>query len=72
MTSFQRFDKRFKFFGLRFLAGTIAWILLGSAPTLAQSTFASIVGTVRDTSGAVVAKCVVGVENTGTRPIARL
>ncbi|HTA68531.1 MAG TPA: TonB-dependent receptor [Bryobacteraceae bacterium] len=66
MTSLQRFDKRFRLFGLRFLAGPIACILLGSNPSMAQSTFASVVGTVRDTSGAVIAKCVVALENTGT------
>ena len=41
-------------------------ILLASKASVAQSTFASVVGTVRDVSGAVVAKCVVDVANTGT------
>ena len=66
MTSLQLFDKLFRLFRSRLLGGTIACLLLGSNPTMAQSTFASLVGTVRDTSGAVVAKCVVAVENTGT------
>jgi len=66
MTSKQLSDKPFRLFGLRLLAGTIACILLASNLTMAQSTFASLVGTVRDASGAIVAKCVVAVENTGT------
>jgi hypothetical protein len=66
MTSNRLSDKPFRLFGLRLLAGTIACILLASNPTMAQSTFASLVGTVRDASGAVVAKCAVAVENTGT------
>jgi hypothetical protein len=66
MTSIQLFDKIFRLFGFRLFAGTIACLLLASNPTMAQSTFASLVGTARDASGAVVARCVVAVENTGT------
>src|SRR5205814_914412 len=57
MTSNQLSDKPSRLFGLRLLVGTIACILLASNSTMAQSTFASLVGTVRDASGAVVAKC---------------
>ena len=66
MVSLQAFDKPFRLFGLRLVAGTIASILLGSNPTMAQSTFASVVGTVYDASGAVVTKCAVVIQNTGT------
>jgi len=65
MNGLQQFDKRFRDFALRFLAG-MACLLLGSPAAVAQSTFASVVGTVRDASGAVVAKCVVAIDNTGT------
>ena len=44
----------------------MACLLFAANPTLAQSTFASVVGTVRDSSGAVVAKCLVAIDNTGT------
>jgi len=40
--------------------------LTSAAPAAAQSTFASVLGTVRDSTGAVIAKCVVDIENTGT------
>jgi Carboxypeptidase regulatory-like domain/TonB dependent receptor len=65
MTSIRRFgvNSRLKF---RLWAGMIVCILLASKPTEAQSTFASVVGTVRDASGAVVAKCIIDVANTGT------
>lgn len=66
MTSLQPFDKPFSLYGLRLLAGTMACLLLGANPTMAQSTFASVVGTVRDASGAVVQKSVVVIQNTGT------
>ncbi len=66
MTSHQLFDRRRRAFSLRFMGAIIACLLLGSNPTLAQSTFATVVGTVRDATGAVVAKCVVAIENTGT------
>ena len=66
MTGLQPFDKLFRLFGLRLLAGTIACVLFGANPTMAQSTFASVVGTVYDASGAVVTKCAVVIQNTGT------
>src|SRR5579864_3824631 len=66
MTSLWLFAKRFRLLALQFLGGAIACIWLASTPTMAQSTFASLVGTVRDASGAVVAKCAVAVENAGT------
>jgi hypothetical protein len=66
MTSLLLFAKRFRLLGLRFLGATIACILLGSTPTMAQSTFASVLGTVYDASGAVVPKCAVVIQNKGT------
>jgi len=51
--------------GLRF-AAAITVCMMFESQTIAQSTFASIVGTVRDASGAVVAKSIVDVANTGT------
>ncbi len=48
------------------MAGMIVFLLPGSKPAPAQSTLASLLGTVRDASGAVVASCAVTVENTGT------
>jgi hypothetical protein len=57
MTSFRVFDIRFRSLGMRVLGGTLACLLLSSNPAVAQSTFASVVGPVRDASGAVVAKC---------------
>jgi len=65
MTSIRLFGANYRL-GLRLWAGTIVCILLVSKAIEAQSTFASIVGTVRDASGAVVAKCIVDVSNTGT------
>src|SRR5262249_39158535 len=41
-------------------------MLLIPVAASAQSTFASVVGTVRDTTGGVVANCAITVENTGT------
>jgi hypothetical protein len=41
-------------------------LILGSSPALAQSTFGTIVGTVRDPSGALTPSVVITVENTGT------
>jgi hypothetical protein len=61
MFTFQGFAIRF-----RFLAGILACLLAGMGSAKAQSTFASVVGTVRDASGAVVATCVVALDNTGT------
>jgi hypothetical protein len=40
--------------------------LLFCAPVYSQSTFASLLGTVKDASGAVVPNCAIVVENTGT------
>src|SRR5712675_2102782 len=48
------------------LAGFFACFVLATSPALAQSTFASLLGTVKDASGGVVAQCVVTIENTGT------
>ena len=66
MTSLQFLHKQLTLSGLRFLAGTSAFLLLGLSPASAQSTLASFLGTVKDASGAVVASCVITVENTGT------
>src|SRR5258708_6630633 len=66
MTSLRLFDKRFRLLVLRSFAGTIALMLFGSNPMTAQSTFATVVGTVRDSSGAVLAKCVINIDNAGT------
>jgi hypothetical protein len=66
MTSLRLFDKRFRFLVSRSFAGMIAFMLLGSNPVTAQSTFATVVGTVRDSSGAVLAKCVITIDNAGT------
>jgi hypothetical protein len=41
-------------------------LVLASNAAVAQSTFASLVGTVKDASGGVLAQCIVTVENTGT------
>jgi hypothetical protein len=51
---------------LRLILAAIALALSGFGSALAQSTFASLVGTVKDASSAVVANCVITVENTGT------
>ena len=51
---------------LQTLFAALALFLLGLTSALAQSTFASLNGTVKDPSGAVVAKVAVTVENTGT------
>lgn len=61
MFTFQGFERRF-----RFLAGVLACLLAGTGSAMAQSTFGSVLGTVRDSTGAVIAKCVVDIENTGT------
>jgi hypothetical protein len=66
MTSLGFFDKRFKLLTLQFFAGAIALMLPGSHAMKAQSTFGSILGTVRDPSGAVVATSVITVDNAGT------
>ena len=65
MNNIQHFDECFRDFRFRFLA-VIACLLLSWQTAMAQSTFASVVGTVRDSSGAVVAKCVITLDNTGT------
>ena len=41
-------------------------LILGCSAALAQSTFGTIVGTVRDSSGALMPSVVITVENTGT------
>jgi hypothetical protein len=66
MTSLRLFDNRFRIFKVRFLLALTACILLSLQTAMAQSTFASVLGTVRDATGAVVTKCVVDVANTGT------
>jgi len=66
MTSIGFFDRGFRLSNLRFIAVTTALILLGSSAAMAQSTFGTVLGTVRDASGAVVAKCAIAVDNTGT------
>jgi len=48
------------------MTGMIALLLTATNPAAAQSTFGSVVGTVHDPSGAVVARCSVSVVNTGT------
>lgn len=49
------------------LTGLLLLGVAGLAPTLkAQSTFASILGTVHDSSGAVVGSAILSLENTGT------
>jgi len=66
MTSRRDLYKQSTLSRLRFWAGTAAFIVLASGVAIAQSTFGTVLGTARDSSGAVVAKCVVTVENTGT------
>ena len=65
MTSIRLFGANFRL-GLRLAAVMIFCLLLASKASVAQSTFASVVGTVRDASGAVVAKGIVDVANIGT------
>src|SRR6266853_1975222 len=64
--SLQFLHKQLTLSRLCVLAGMIAVLLPGSKPAMAQSTFASLLGTVKDASGAVVATCAITVENTGT------
>ncbi len=66
MAGFQFSSTNLRFHKLCFLAGAMAFIVGGEHVTFAQSTFASIVGTVKDPSGAVVAKASVAVVNSGT------
>ncbi len=66
MRSLRFFDRRFRLSGLRFLAAVTALILLGAGAAMPQSTFGSILGTVRDPSGAVVAQSKITVQNVGT------
>lgn len=47
-------------------AGIAAALILSVGSAFAQSTFAILVGTVRDPSGGLLVSCVVTVENTGT------
>jgi hypothetical protein len=47
-------------------ARIIIVLVLAAASAFGQSTFASVLGTVHDASGAVVAGCAITVENTGT------
>ena len=46
--------------------GAVAILTFGMGVASGQSTFASILGTVRDPSGGVVSGCSVTIENTGT------
>jgi hypothetical protein len=66
MNGIRLFGANFRRLGLGLSAVMIVCIVLASKTTMAQSTFASIVGTVRDVSGAVVAKSIIDVANTGT------
>ncbi len=66
MTHVRFFDRGSRFSVLRFLAATAALILLGAGAAMPQSTFGSILGTVRDPSGAVVAQSRITVQNVGT------
>src|SRR5580700_8552865 len=66
MTSRRDLYKQSTLSRLRFWVGTAAFIVFASGVAIAQSTFGTVLGTARDSSGAVVAKCVVTVENTGT------
>jgi len=50
----------------RLVIAFIVCLALSAGMVKAQSTFASILGSVRDTSGAIVSNCVISVENTGT------
>src|SRR5712691_10695787 len=42
------------------------WLTLGAGVAAGQSTFGSLLGTVRDSSGGVVSGCSISMENTGT------
>jgi hypothetical protein len=66
MTTYRVFDKNFFLQRTNFAIGLLSVYLAFTGIALGQSTFASLVGTVRDPSGAVVAAGVVKVENTGT------
>ena len=66
MIRLRYIGKLMEFNKLCVLMGFLAVMLACPAVTLAQSTFGSIVGTVHDPSGAVVAKCAVTIINTGT------
>jgi len=66
MTNHRLFGMRFMFLGLHGFAGVIILFLLSTIPLAAQSTFATVLGTVRDASGAIVAQCAISLENVGT------
>src|ERR1700688_4079693 len=66
MTNVEFLHKQLTLSLLCFLTGTIAFLLPGLKPSVAQSTFATLLGTIKDASGAVVASCAISVENTGT------
>jgi len=51
---------------IRRIVFVIACVLLGGRTALGQSTFGTILGAVRDSSGALIPGCVVTVENAGT------
>ena len=53
-------------FSFAALACFIAAFLLLQGHVFGQSTFASLLGSVRDASGAAVSNCVISVENSGT------
>jgi Carboxypeptidase regulatory-like domain/TonB dependent receptor len=64
MTGIRVFENRLSL--SRFLGAVIVCMLSVPMHVAAQSTFASVIGTVHDATGAVVAKCVVEVANLGT------
>ena len=66
MTGFPFFRTGAAIPRLSALFAALALLVFASLPGIAQSTFASLNGTVKDPSGAVVAKVAVLVENTGT------
>ncbi|HYR43489.1 MAG TPA: carboxypeptidase-like regulatory domain-containing protein, partial [Terriglobia bacterium] len=51
---------------IRWVFGVVVLLLLGAPITEAQSTFGTILGTVKDSSGALMPSCVITAENTGT------
>jgi hypothetical protein len=66
MTGFWFFHKRWSTSQLHSLFAAGALLLFATTSARAQSTFASLNGTVKDASGAVIAVASVAVENTGT------
>lgn len=52
--------------GIKAIVRLIMVFIIGGSGVFAQSTFGTIVGTVRDSSGALMPGCVITVENSGT------